>query len=240
MPCRCKNDGRRVRICRSAPRVHGRKAQRRGSVASPGGARARPPRFAGPGSPARRVRAGRPGSGDGRRKRAPAGRDAVGFGGSGHQERLRISSSSTVRRGVSSPGAVAHGVPPRRSAGRSPGPVSGGTARERARMRSALVPRARRHRPCAERWLVTVRNGPAAESTLSAPRPQGHRLRSIHYSPVLPVQCAGEEELRWSRPPIGRDRPSEPGGATSLVGRCGWAPPGSSRRSCWSRGLPRS
>ena len=43
---------------------------------------------------------------------------------------------------------------------------------------------------------VTVRNGFAAEYTLSGPRRRGHRTRSIHYSPVLPVQCAGEEELR--------------------------------------------
>jgi len=39
--------------------------------------------------------------------------------------------------------------------------------------------------------IVTVRHGRAAEYTLSDPHPQDHSLRSIHYAPVLPVQCAG-------------------------------------------------
>jgi len=64
------------------------------------------------------------------------------------------------------------------------GPRGRGDAVDR-RLRRRAAPAARRMK------IVTVRHGRAAEYTLSDPHPQDHSLRSIHYAPVLPVQCAG-------------------------------------------------
>jgi hypothetical protein len=43
---------------------------------------------------------------------------------------------------------------------------------------------------------VTLRDHPTVDCTRSGPFSEGHRTRSIHYSPVLPVPCAGGEMLR--------------------------------------------
>jgi hypothetical protein len=115
------------------------------------------------------------------------------------------------RTEAGSPGAVAHAVLLGGGAGRM-GPVlpdqraDGGmgcgriatssvdrtTGRRAAGVTGHVTGYATRH----VIGYVTLRDRPAVDCTRSGPCPQGHNPRSIHYSPVLLVPCAGGEMLR--------------------------------------------
>ena len=102
-----------------------------------------------------------------------------------------------------SPGAVAHAVLLGSGAGRD-GPVlrpdqraEGGIGCGRISAVPARAPRGMAGQPSGyAHGPVTQRDRPAAECTRSGTRPSCHDLHSIHYSPVLPVLCAGGEMLR--------------------------------------------
>ena len=102
-----------------------------------------------------------------------------------------------------SPGAVAHAVLLGSGAGRD-GPVlrpdqraEGGIGCGRISAVPVRAPRGMVGQPIGyARGSVTQRDRPAAECTRSGTRPSCHDPHSIHYSPVLPVLCAGGEMLR--------------------------------------------
>ena len=114
-----------------------------------------------------------------------------------------MSRADGVRDTIGSPGAVAHAVLLGSGAGRD-GPVlrpdqraGGGIGCGRIAAVPAPAPE------CVSEQLigyasgsVTQRDRPAAECTRSGTCPSGHDPHSIHYSPVLPVLCAGGEMLR--------------------------------------------
>ena len=112
-----------------------------------------------------------------------------------------------VRDTIGSPGAVAHAVLLgwRRSSVRGSEVRSGDRAARRLVRTNAPVARGMRPiRLLPGGWSAAAPDGfpsrcatrGAVRSTLSGPAPQGHSLRLIHYSPVLPVQSAGGEDLR--------------------------------------------
>ena len=102
-----------------------------------------------------------------------------------------------------SPGAVAHAVLLGSGAGRD-GPVLRPDQRAGGGIGCGLIATVPAPAPkCVSELLigyasdfVTQRDHPTAECTRSGTCPSGHDARSIHYSPVLPVLCAGGEMLR--------------------------------------------